>query len=45
MINQGTAEIALGDNKWTVYTKDGMLSAHYENTVIVTEEEPLIVTI
>ncbi len=45
MINQGTAEIALSDNKWTVYTKDGMLSAHYENTVIVTEEEPLIVTI
>lgn len=45
MINQGTADIALGSNKWTVYTKDGKLSAHYENTVIVTEDEPLIVTI
>ncbi|MFR1517790.1 MAG: type I methionyl aminopeptidase [Clostridia bacterium] len=45
MINEGGAEIVLGDNKWTVYTKDGKLSAHYENTVIVTEEDPLIVTI
>lgn len=45
MINQGSAEIALGGNKWTVYTKDGKLSAHYENTVIVTDGEPLIVTI
>lgn len=45
MVNQGTADIVLGNNKWTVYTKDGKLSAHYENTVIVTEGEPLIVTI
>lgn len=45
MVNQGTADIVLSNNKWTVYTKDGKLSAHYENTVIVTEGEPLIVTI
>lgn len=45
MINQGADAIVLDKNKWTVRTKDGKLSAHYENTVIVTEEEPLIVTI
>ena len=45
MVNQGTADIVLSNNKWTVYTKDGKLSAHYENTVIVTEGEPLFVTI
>lgn len=45
MVNQGTDEIRLGSNKWTVFTKDGKLSAHYENTVIVTDDEPLIVTL
>ena len=45
MVNQGRPEIVLADNKWTVYTKDGKLSAHYENTVVVTDDEPLIVTI
>ena len=45
MVNQGTDEISLAGNKWTVYTKDGKLSAHYENTVIVTDDEPLIVTL
>lgn len=45
MINQGSDEILLGSDKWIVYTKDGKLSAHYENTVIVTDGEPLIVTL
>lgn len=45
MINQGSAAVRVAANKWTVYTKDGKLSAHYENTVIVTEDEPMIVTI
>lgn len=45
MVNQGSDEISLGSNKWTVFTKDGKLSAHYENTVIVTDTEPLIVTL
>ena len=44
MVNQGGADIVLAANKWTVYTKDGKLSAHYENTVIVTDDDPLIVT-
>ena len=45
MVNQGSDEILLSSNKWTVYTKDGKLSAHYENTVIVTDDEPLVVTL
>ena len=44
MVNQGGADIVLAATKWTVYTKDGKLSAHYENTVIVTDDDPLIVT-
>jgi methionyl aminopeptidase len=45
MVNEGGYEIRILDNKWTVVTKDGSLSAHYENTVIVTDGEPLITTI
>ena len=44
MVNQGTHEVdTLADN-WTVVTKDGALSAHYENTVLVTDGEPEILT-
>ena len=31
----------LGDD-WTIVTTDGKLAAHYENTVIITDEEPLV---
>jgi len=44
MVNAGEFDVKLLDNKWTVVTNDGSLSAHYENTVIVTETEPLIIT-
>lgn len=44
MVNQGKYQVKLLDNKWTVVTIDGGLSAHYENTVAVTEGEPLILT-
>ncbi len=45
MINQGGLEVAQIDrNGWTVVTKDGSLSAHYEHTVAVTSNEPLILT-
>jgi len=45
MINEGTADvIKLGDD-WTVVTKDGKLAAHYENTVIITEGEPMVITL
>jgi len=44
MVNQGVFNVRLLDNKWTVVTADGKLSAHYENTIAITEGEPLILT-
>ncbi|MDQ2087603.1 type I methionyl aminopeptidase [Herbivorax sp. ANBcel31] len=44
MVNEGTHEIEVLDNGWTVVTLDKKLSAHYENTIVVTEKEPLILT-
>lgn len=44
MVNQGGYSVKLLDNKWTVVTEDGKLSAHYENTIAVTEGEPIILT-
>ena len=35
MINQGTADVELADDGWTVLTADGKLSCHYENTLAV----------
>ena len=45
MINQGRRQIALLDDEWTVVTEDGMLSAHYENTIVITDGEPLVLTL
>ena len=45
MINAGSKEIIWSDDGWTVTTKDGSLSAHYENTVLITDGEPEILTI
>jgi len=44
MVNAGGAEIRVLENKWTVVTLDGTLSAHYENTVLITDGEPEILT-
>ena len=44
MVNQGVFDVRVLDNKWTVVTADGKLSAHYENTIAITEGEPLIMT-
>ncbi|HHV60266.1 MAG TPA: type I methionyl aminopeptidase [Clostridiaceae bacterium] len=44
MINAGRYEIKIDANKWTVRTLDGSLSAHYENTLAVTDGEPVILT-
>ena len=35
MVNEGTYEVDVLDNDWTVVTHDGKLSAHYENTVAI----------
>ena len=45
MINIGTYEVDWLDNDWTVVTADGTLSAHYENTVLITDGEPEIFTL
>ena len=45
MINQGRADVVWLDDDWTVVTEDGSLSAHYENTVLITEGEPEILTL
>ena len=45
MINEGRAEVCWLDDDWTVVTDDGSLSAHYENTVLITEGEPEILTL
>lgn len=45
MINAGTYEVVWLDDDWTVVTEDGSLSAHYENTVLITDGEPEILTL
>lgn len=44
MVNQGVAAIKILDDRWTVVTQDGKLSAHYENTILVTDDGPEILT-
>ncbi len=45
MINQGTFEVDVLADNWTVVTLDGKLSAHYENTVVITDDEPELITL
>ena len=45
MINIGTYEVDWLDDDWTVVTEDGSLAAHYENTILITEGEPEILTL
>ena len=45
MINQGRADVEWLNDDWTVVTQDGSLSAHYENTILITEGEPEILTL
>lgn len=44
MVNAGGYEVYTLKNRWTVVTKDGSLSAHYENTIAITDSEPEILT-
>lgn len=45
MVNEGEYDVAVLDDDWTVVTADGTLSAHYENTVVITRGEPEILTL
>ena len=44
MVNIGGYEVKEMPNGWTVVTADGSLSAHYENTILITDGEPEILT-
>ncbi|MCR5399871.1 MAG: type I methionyl aminopeptidase [Lachnospiraceae bacterium] len=45
MINMGRADVEWLDDDWTVVAEDGLPSAHYENTILITDGEPEILTI
>jgi methionyl aminopeptidase len=45
MVLVGTNETAVLDNHWTVVSADGSLTAHFEHTVAVTADGPLILTL
>lgn len=45
MINIGRPDVCWLDDDWTVVTEDGSLSAHYENTILITDGEPEILTL
>lgn len=44
MVNMGTRQVSVLPDKWTVVTNDRKLSAHYENTVLITRSGPVILT-
>ena len=44
MVNAGGPAVRVLGDTWTVVTADGRLSAHYENTVLITDGEPEILT-
>jgi methionyl aminopeptidase len=44
MVNAGTQEVEVRDDKWTAVTKDRRLSAHFEHSVAITDEGPLVLS-
>ena len=45
MVNQGTWEIQVMKDGWTVKTADGKLAAHYENSILITDGDPEVLTV
>jgi methionyl aminopeptidase len=45
MINAGGPDVVIHDDEWSISTSDGSLSAHFEHTVAITEDEPRILTL
>ena len=45
MVMAGKPNICVLDDGWTIVTEDGSLAAHYENTILITEKEPKILTL
>ncbi|MDH7499811.1 MAG: type I methionyl aminopeptidase, partial [candidate division NC10 bacterium] len=44
MVNVGTSEVLILEDQWTAVTRDRSLSAHFEHTVAITEDDPEILT-
>ena len=44
MVVAGSKQIYIGDDGWSVWTEDGALTSHHENTILITEGEPEILT-
>lgn len=44
MVNLGKRDVYMEKDGWTVRTSDGLVSAHYEHTVLITEDEPELLT-
>ena len=44
MISMGTWKVFVGENDWTIHTRDGSLASHYEHTVLITDGEPEILS-
>ncbi len=44
MVNVGDADVKVLDDEWTAITADGQLSAHFEHTVLVTDNGPEVLT-
>ncbi len=44
MVNAGTAEVEILGDRWTAVTKDRRLSSHFEHTILVTDDEPEVLT-
>lgn len=44
MVNIGEYEVEVGSDSWSIYTRDGSLSAHFEHTVAVTADGPRVLT-
>ena len=45
MINAGKRNVVMLDDEWTIVTEDGSLSAHYEHSIAITKEEPILLTV
>ena len=45
MINLGGREIYTDEDGWSIKTKDGQVSAHFEHTIVITENEPKILSV
>ena len=45
MVNLGRPDVSWSDDGWTVVTEDGSLSAHYENTILITDGDPEVLSL